>query len=254
MHRATRRGTGCSRRSRIGDDELLAQTLVGGLDIARAADQALERWQGCLDLIGETEEVERAIGTGEHARAMTRFNRYGPLLELGKPAEAKEVLEGCLDAFRQAQDVTCEARALSALAYVWDDLGDVGQAIDMERAALAVHDRLPNPGDRADSHHNLSTYLHKAGYGDQAKDHQLADLVYTMTAKLDMRISLQNLANRIHQASTHGERFDLPGLADLLARPAFAPLHTFLAERGHSVKDLQPEIDALIEQARAAAR
>ena len=39
----------------------------------------------------------------------------------------------------------------------------MSRAIELERQALAICERLPNPADRAISHGNLSNYLHQVG-------------------------------------------------------------------------------------------
>jgi tetratricopeptide (TPR) repeat protein len=234
------------------EGEMLARALVGGLAIAFQVNLALERWQPCLDLLGELEEVNRALGAGEHETAGTRFNRYRPLMRLGKLAEAKAVLEGCLDVFHRVEDVTNEARALSALADVWNALGDPVQAVALERRALAVCERLPDPGDRATSHNNLASYLYAAGATGEARAHQLADLAYTLATGLDPRISLKHLALRIRQSAARGETFAFSPLAELLIVPAFAPLRAFLAQREVSVDQLRTAIDDLVAQVRAA--
>jgi tetratricopeptide (TPR) repeat protein len=233
------------------DDEYLARALVSGLDVARCANQALERWQPCLDLLEEMEQVERALGTGEHEITRTRFNRYFPLTELGKLDEARTVLEGCLDVDRQVGDVTGEATVLYALASVWNALGDPRQALAFERQALALRERLPDPGDRAVSHFNLADYLHTTGSPDEARAHQLTDLVYTLVTGLDPRLSLRTLADRIRESASRGEHFALPRLDTLLATPAFAPLRIFLTERAVDLPALQARIDHLVAEARA---
>jgi tetratricopeptide (TPR) repeat protein len=235
------------------DEEVVARTLVGGFDIARQANLVLKRWQPCLDLIGELEQVERALGTGEHELARRRINRYGPLMRLGKLVEARVVLEGCLDVFHRMEDVTNEATALSALADVWNELGDPAQAIALERRALAVFERLPNPGDRAISHFNLALYLHATGATGEARQHQLAALAYGLVTGLHQRQLLHSLANRIRQSAARGETFAFAPLADLLAAPAFAPLRAFLADRPIPTADLQATIDKRVAEARAAA-
>jgi tetratricopeptide (TPR) repeat protein len=161
------------------------------------------------------------------------------------------VLEGCLDVFHGVGDVTYEAKALSALADVWDELGDRGQAIALARRALAVCERLPDPGDRAISHNNLASYLHADGATDEARGHQLASIAYRIVTGIDPRNSLRNLALRIRQSATRGETFTFPPLPALLATPAFAPLRDFLAQREVPVDDLQARIDQLVEQTRA---
>jgi tetratricopeptide (TPR) repeat protein len=238
--------------SRQRDDEFLARVLMGGLDIARQANLALERWQPCLDLLGEVEQVKRALGTGDHEMARTRFNLYVPLMELGKLAEAKAVLEGCLNVFHRTGDVTNEAKALSALASVWDTLGDPAQPIALARRALSLRERLPDPHDRAASHNNLAVHLHDAGATAEALAHQLAALAYRLATGLDPHDSLQNLALGIRQSAARGETFTFPALADLLATPAFAPLRAFLAERQIPTPALQATIDDLVARTRAA--
>lgn len=173
-------------------------------------------------------------------------------MKLGKIAEAKTLLEGGLDIFRQAHDVTMEATFLSSLADVWDEIGDPAQAVTLARSALAVRDRLPDPGDRAISHNNLASYLHTTGAMAESAAHRLAALAYRLATGLDPRSSRHNLAIVIRQAAARGERFDFPRLADLLAKSTFAALRTFLAEREVPVADLQTAIDSLVEQARAA--
>jgi tetratricopeptide (TPR) repeat protein len=234
------------------DVENLARALVGGLDVAGQANLALKRWQACLDLLVETEKVQRVRGAGEHELARTRFNACGPLQRLGKLAEAKAVLEGCLEIDGRAEDVSGQAADLSALADLWDDLGDPRQAAALARRALALRERLPDPAKRAISHHNLANYLRATGAPAEAGTHQLADLIYTLATGLDLRDSLRNLAVDIREAATRNARYDLPRMADVLADPAFAPLRAFLEARRIPPADLQAAIDARVEQVRAA--
>lgn len=109
------------RQKRVGepvpeapDSVFLVRALVSCLDIARQTNLALERWEACLDILTESEEVERALGEGEHELARTRFNRYGPLLRLGRLDEAQHLLESCLVVFREAVDLSMESRVLLA--------------------------------------------------------------------------------------------------------------------------------------------
>jgi hypothetical protein len=147
--------------------------------------------------------------------------------------------------------VTGEARALSALAEVWNALGDPGQALALAGQALTLRERLPAPAERAASHNNLANYLHTKGFPDDARAHQLAALAYIVVTGLDPRIYLRNLALRSREAAARGERFALPRLALLLATPAFAALRTFLQERDTDLSGLEARIDGLVEQAGA---
>jgi tetratricopeptide (TPR) repeat protein len=233
------------------EDALLARTLLIGLEIACHTHRALERWQPSLDLLGELEQVQRDLGAGEHEVARMRVNRYGPLMALGDLAEARAVLKGCLDVFHRVDDVTNEAIATSALADVWNELGDPTQAIALERRALAVCDRLPLPGDRAASHHNLVNYLHAAGTPAEAPSHQLAALVYLLVTGLDSRIYVDTLVRRVHESAARNETFTLPPLSTLLADPAFSALRTYLTTAAVDLPDLQACIDDIFAAASA---
>lgn len=239
------------------DDEMLVRVFIGALDVAREAHFRLAHWPASLDLLAEIEAVGQARGEPEHARAATRFNRYGPLLMLAKEAagqwrgdearvlreRAKEVLAQCLDVFRGAKDITNEALARSALADVWDELGDLAQALGQERLALALRNDLPSPNDRAVSNHNLSNYLHKNSQAREAAAHWLAGLAYDLVTGIDPRLSLEGLSWHRALAASRGETFTPPALADLLQNPEFTALRRFLQQRSISVADLQTRID-----------
>ena len=144
---------------------------------------------------------------------------------------------------------------LSALADVWDERGDTAQAADLQRQALAVCNRLPDPSDRAISHNNLAKYLEKLGRTDQWPQHDLAAVVYWLCAGHGehVRTWLRNLAIRIRRAAAAGGRYELPRLADLLAQAAFAPLANWLAANQIDLDQLQARIDQLVEQTRQQA-
>jgi hypothetical protein len=190
------------------------------------------------------------LGESEHELALTRLNRYGPLIELGRLYEAQRVVEGCLDVYREVGDLTREARALGALSAVWAKRGDVAQAVALERQALAVSNRLPDPGERGTSHNNLSNYLRRAGREEEMARHQLAALVYFLVSGHRQHVGtvLRNLAIRIRAAAESGGRYELPRLAELLALGEFHALGQFLADRQIDPQTLQVQIDALVKK------
>jgi tetratricopeptide (TPR) repeat protein len=224
---------------------------VGGLDVAHQANLALEHWQACIELLGEMEQVERALGLSDHEIARARFNQYKPLIKLGQLDQAKVLLAGCLDVFREVGDIPNEAMTLSALADVWNELGDGGQALAFQRQALAALERSPDPEGRSISHGNLDLYLGTTGTTDDAREHALAALVYFLITGLNLRVRLMSLAIDIRNAARRGEHYDLPRLTDLLENPAFSALRSFIAERGVPVEALQAKVEQLVEQTRA---
>jgi tetratricopeptide (TPR) repeat protein len=237
------------------DAVLLGRVLVSGLDIARQANLALKRWQPCLDLLEEIEATDRSLGEGEHELARTRFNRYGPLLRLGRFDEAQHLLQDCLQVFRQVDDPTMQSKALSALADLWDERGDRGQAVALQRQALAIRNRLPDLADRSISHGNLSNYLDRLGERPEAARHMLAAIVYDLVIDQCqlLRIYRNNLGILMRRAAAKEKRYELPRLADLLERPEFAALRQVLTNGGVDLEQLQEAIDTLVEQVRKQA-
>ena len=234
------------------DPAFLARVLIGSLNIALQANLALDRWEACLDVLTESEETKQALGEGEHELARTRFNRYGPLLRLRRLDEAQRVLEGCLNVFRGVGDLPNECKALSALASLWAERGDPEQAAGLERQALAARNRLSDLAARSISHGNLANYIDRLGTAEDAARHRLAAIVYflVMGHGQYLVIALRGLTINMRRAAASGERYELPRLAELLARSEFEPLQRTLTEWGVGLDELQAKIDELVEGVR----
>jgi tetratricopeptide (TPR) repeat protein len=232
------------------DRTVLGRALVSGLNIAQEANQGLERSQACLDLLEETESAIRALGESKASVAETRFNQHGPLLSLGRLDEAQGVLEGCLEVFRSAGAVNHEADCLSALADLWNERNEIDQAIALERQALAVRNTLPDPSDRAISHHNLSGYYDNAGQPESAMHNLAAGVYFLVIGRRDhLTTWMGNLRIRARRALAAGGRYRLPRLSDLLAREDLAALRQFLDNHKVDPAALQAQLDRLVEQA-----
>ena len=126
-----------------------------------------------------------------------------------------------------------ESQVLGSLASLFDEQGDVRQAITQERRALALCEQLPDPRDRAISHHNLAIYLERSGTPSalaESSRHQLAALVYRLVSGLgqDLQTSLHNYAIGFRRAHAAGTPLVVPRVAELLADPAFRPLEEWL--------------------------
>ncbi len=236
------------------DTEFLGRVLVSGLDIAQEAKRALEHWEDIIALLEEIEAVQEARGESEQQRARTRFNQYGPLLRLGRLDEAQRILEHCLAMERRAGDLMGESKVLSALADLWYTRGNPQQAAELERKALAVRNRLPDPGDRAISHNNLSNYLNRLGSLGYA-EHRLAAMTYRLVSgeQRNLSTTLRNLAIEKRRALADGRSYTLPRLRTLLAEPAFHALAQFLAAREVDLDELQTTLDQLEVMAEKAA-
>jgi|GEM_PF-3962175 len=192
------------------------------------------------------------LGEGEHALARNRFNRYGPLLSLGRLVEAEQILESCLAVFRGVVDLSMEASVLSALGDLWYRRGDLEQAAGLERQALAARNRLFDLEGRSISHGNLADYLDHLGVTEEAARYRLARIVYDLVMRHGefLATDLGNLAILMRRAAASEKRYELPRLAELLARPEFEPLQRTLTEWKVGLDELQAKIDQQVEEVR----
>ena len=238
------------------DAEVLARALIGALDIARQVHFAEEDWQSTLRRLDAMLEVQRALQRPAEDIAGTRINRAHVLGQLGRYPEAQAGLEDCLQAFQN--DPANRAKVLGSLAILFDEQGDVAQAITQERRALALREAVLDPQERAVSHGNLANYLERSGMPSalaESPHHRLAALVYTIVARLwqDLQTSLHNYVIRFRRAQTTGTPLTVPRVAELLADPAFRPLVDWLCQRRTGVGEVQAAVDQFLDQARQLA-
>jgi tetratricopeptide (TPR) repeat protein len=230
---------------------ILARSLISVLNIATITNAALARWQTCLELVRESEETARRMGQTNLELAEIRFNGHGALIGLGRLDEAQTCVEACLGIFRAHGSVAAEAGALSALASIWRNRGDLGQALALERQVLSLYDRLPDPADRAAAHANLGNCLEEASQQSQAARHRVAAAAYCVVSGHAKFFSAwqSNLAGGMCRSALRGERYQLPRLSELLGDPEFDALRRFLAGRRADLSKLQSAIDHLAHQA-----
>jgi tetratricopeptide (TPR) repeat protein len=236
--------------------EVLARAFISALDIANEAYRAQADWAAAL---GKTEAilaVKQALQRPAEDIAQTRMNRAVYLGQLRRFGEAQAELEACLEIFQQ--NPTQKARVLGSLANLFDDQGDLPQAIAQVRRALALRQQLPDPGERAISHYNLAIYLDRSGSPTAlaaASRHQLAALVYFLVAEMGQALQtlLGSYAVLFRRAQAAGTPLAVPTLADLLADPAFHPLATWLTQRQVDPASLQAAIDDFLAQAQQTA-
>jgi tetratricopeptide (TPR) repeat protein len=251
------------RRSRAGetapeapDREYLARTIISALDIAREAHYAQNDWEPALRRIDAALEIKQELQRPEEDIALTRGNRANVLSRLGRFAEARAELEALLQVFRN--DPARSAKVRSSLASLFNQQGDLAQAIAQQRRALTLREQLPDPSDRAISHNNLANYLDRINDPSalaESRRHQLAALVYRLVSGLgeSLRTSLRNYTIRFRGAQAAGITLDVPRVAELLADPAFRPLADWLRQRQVNLDELQAAVDQLLDRARQAA-
>jgi hypothetical protein len=232
----------------------VTEVLAKALDLGVQIELARERWQPALDRLDQIEALLEETSAGDHALAVARCQRYIPLARLHRFDEAERVLSSALAVFREVSDGAAEVGTLSRLADLWDERGDAARALTAAQEALAKSEELSSAEMRAGCHENVSTYLEKSGDPAGAREHQLADLVYRLVARLDVSRALGTLNLDVLRAVARGERHALPRLTAILERPAFAVLRRFLAERGVPEASLEEGIDKLVETVQGGTR
>ncbi len=166
------------------------------LDTGRSAALGLSRWQTALDLSAEVLRAKLARGAGEVELAAARGNDSGPLLRLGRFAEARRLLEACRRTFEAAGEVTLLGKVLGALADLEGEEGDPAGAARYAAAALRYRYQASEPEDCANNHNNLSNHLEHSGAPPAAVlAHRLAaGAIYLQIGSGLIRDTLHNLA------------------------------------------------------------
>lgn len=237
------------------DPVSLARAFIGALDIVRQAHFANEDWKSALPSIEVALEVQQALEYPLEEIAITHGNRAIALGNLGRFGEARAELEDCLQVFQN--NPANLAITLHELADLFDKQDDVAQAIQEERRALALREGLPDPGDRAISHHYLAKYLERSGTPSdlaESSRHRLAALIYFLVAGLEqgLQTSRQNYVVRFSRAYGAGTPLIVPSVAELLTDITFRPLADWLRQRQMDVDKLQAKVDQIMEKARQA--
>jgi hypothetical protein len=145
------------------------------LDTGRHSALALGRSEQGLDLNAEITASTRQRGAGLHEITRTRFNDAGPLIRLGRLAEAGQLLGECQQVFEDHADTPNLARVLGTRASLEEELGHRDAAVEFGQIALRLSYVRPGPRDIAISHHKVADYLGAAGREPAAqRAHRLA--------------------------------------------------------------------------------
>jgi tetratricopeptide (TPR) repeat protein len=236
----------------------LARAMMSALDIAGQANHALRQWEAALKRIKAVIKIKQELRLPPEDIARERINLANMLCALNRHSEAKLELEACLDIFIFENDPVGRAKVLSSLAKLYDDIGDLAQAIAQQRRALTLANALP-PDDRAISHQNLAIYLRKAsGQQNLAESarHRLAVFVYFLVSGRGqyLKAIFRGYVILFRIAASAGTEPNIPRLTELLADPAFAALKEWLTQRQVDLDDLQAAIDQILDQALQAAK
>ena len=148
------------------------------LDIGHTAALRLAQWQVCLDLNAEIARSQKERGAPALDYARTRFNAYGPLLELQRLHEAQVFLEDCLATFQRENAIPDMGRTYSALADVESALGHHAAACGLEETGFRYRYISSGPDDVSISHFNFANHLtHTAAEPCVILAHRLAAIL-----------------------------------------------------------------------------
>ena len=190
------------------------------LDIGRYSAQALGEWQQCLDLNAAILASMRARGASAYEIIRIRFNDAGPLIELGRVADAERILLETQQAYEDQNDIAGLQQVLSTRAVLEKRRKRPQQALELERTAIRLAYVRPEPQDIAISHQQLAGYLQMAGADPAAgRAHLLAAaLLYQLSGMThELGGTSRVLARELRQEA---DRKELPGTLDEVIRVA----------------------------------
>ncbi len=182
------------------------------LEAGFVAALALEKWEQALDFNAEDIENSRAQGKPDLELTKLAFYSYGPLLNLGRYKEARDLLYRCKENFEEDRNIEMLGGVFTALAHLENRLGHVAQAIEFGQRALRYSYITPDPALISTSHNNLAIYLSKAGF-ESVLAHDLASAI------IDYQTSSGRIATSLSNLAIHLDEFGsdtLPGSFDEL--------------------------------------
>jgi len=133
------------------------------LNIDRTVKIQLGQWDEALAVNSEITVSMQARRAPASQIAVVRMNDYGPLLTLGKPSQARDLLLGCRQTFLDAAELRMFSTTLGALADAEDKLGHGDNAIRIAHDALRYGYAAEATGVIRDVYHNLGNYLARQG-------------------------------------------------------------------------------------------
>ncbi len=226
------------------------------LDTGRSAASDLKHWADALALNAELLESKEHRGASAFEIAQNRFNDYGPLLGLGRIAEARALLLDCREIDEREHNTNGLGKDLSALARVEDLAGHGQDAIELERNALRYKYLAGDVVAVAVSHHNLGNYhaQHAIDHQQALPNHLASALLHLLTgtegyARQSINAAARDLVRLPDDASVPVSVSELCGIVGEVPGIYLDRLLAQLAEP----PAIQDALDALLAQARAQA-
>ena len=238
------------------DQPQLALTLTHALDVVSRVYIANQKWELALPQVDAILEVKRTLKYSLEDIGVDQLIYAFCLTHLGHYAEAKAEFEHCLRIFQN--NPRRKAQTYSYLALLFGELGDVAQAINQARRALATLANLDSVQDRGAAHYNLARRLECSSDARtlaEAPLHDLAAFIYYALSGMEQNLnaSFRAYERAFRSARAAGVELPVPRLAELLANPAFRSLREWLEMRKVDTDELQAAVDRRLEQAQQAA-
>ena len=224
------------------------------LNIGGASAQALEEWQLALDLNAALLASKRARRASVYEIIRFQYNDAGPLIELGRLADAERILLETQQVFEEQDDIARLQQVLGTRAMLEGRRNRPQQALELERTAIRLAYVRPEPRDIAISHHQLAYFLQITGTDSAAvRAHQLAAaLLFQLTGMThELAGASQALAMDLCRDA---DREDLPSTVDEVIRVAEQTEGVHLDQLITALQpDRQTVADALARIMRTAA-
>lgn len=158
------------------------------LRLGRRVAVAFKEWQWTLELNRRIFENLAQRGGDPLALAYVRINDYGPLMELGRPAEALRLVVKCQQIFLENDEIDAVGNAFAARANIEFVLHRTNEAIDHFQTALRyLYTGLIAQLEFsaiASCHHNLGTTLTRTGRGGRDIPDAIAHLMVAATISI----------------------------------------------------------------------
>ena len=169
------------------------------LDTGRTAAMRSESYNQALELNAKLLELKMARGVSELELARTAFTDYFPLIRLGRHIQAEKLLWNCKKVFDGERDVKYLGKVFAALADLEYGLGHIDEAIKLENAAMRYSYLSGDTEDISIIHHNMGTYLLKAGSEKALAHHLAAGIIFYETDSGLLPSAIHDMLKDLHK-------------------------------------------------------
>jgi tetratricopeptide (TPR) repeat protein len=224
------------------------------LNIGYDSALSLGEWQQCLELNAASLASKEARGASAYEIVSFRYNNAGPLIELGRMADAERILLETQKTYEDQNDITGLQKVLTGRATLENRRGRPQQALELQRTAVRLVYVRPEPRYIAINHYQLANRLRAAGADfAETRAHRLAAaLLFQLTGMTrEVADTIRVLARELRGDADRG---DLPGTIDEVVLVAGQTEGVHLDQLITALQpDRQAVADALAEILRAAA-